>query len=86
MRNKESTPNKGIQSLTQREYEVLIALASGQSNKGIAKSLFISEHTVKKHVGQILEKLDLKDRTQAALFAISKGLNNGTGFEEIAAE
>ncbi|RQD73598.1 MAG: DNA-binding response regulator, partial [Candidatus Syntrophonatronum acetioxidans] len=41
----------------------------------IAESLIISEHTVKKHISQILEKLNLQDRTQAALFAVSRGLN-----------
>jgi len=62
--------------LTPREMEVLKALGRGLNNSGIAQELFISEHTVKKHVGAILDKLDLKDRTQAALYAVSKGLNN----------
>ena len=61
--------------LTPREMEVLAALARGMNNKTIAETLFISEHTVKKHIGQILEKLALHDRTQAALFAVSKGLH-----------
>lgn len=61
--------------LTPREKEVLTALAKGMNNRSIAESLYISEHTVKKHIGQILDKLDLKDRTQAALYAVSKGLN-----------
>lgn len=64
-----------IDELTPRELEVLSALARGMNNKAIAEALFISEHTVKKHVGQILEKLDLQDRTQAALYAVSRGLN-----------
>ncbi len=62
-------------NLTQRELEVLKALGRGLNNHTIADTLFISEHTVKKHVGSILEKLELKDRTQAALFAVSKGLH-----------
>ncbi len=64
-----------MDELTPRELEVLSALARGMNNKAIAEALFISEHTVKKHVGQILEKLDLQDRTQAALYAVSRGLN-----------
>jgi len=72
-------PQKGdddsLESLTPREMEVLAALAKGMSNKAIAQSLFITEHTVKKHIGQILEKLDLHDRTQAALYAVSRELN-----------
>ncbi len=64
-----------LADLTARERDVLAALAQGLSNKAIADSLFISEHTVKKHIGQILTKLELKDRTQAALFAVSKGLD-----------
>ncbi|HHX77826.1 MAG TPA: response regulator transcription factor [Firmicutes bacterium] len=64
-----------LSGLTARERDVLAALAQGKSNKAIADSLFISEHTVKKHIGQILTKLELRDRTQAALFAVSKGLD-----------
>ncbi|HHY81608.1 MAG TPA: response regulator transcription factor [Clostridiales bacterium] len=63
-----------IEELTPREKDVLIALGEGLSNKDIAKKLFISEYTVKKHVSQILAKLNLADRTQAALYAHTKGL------------
>ncbi len=63
-----------INKLTPRETEVLGALARGCNNKTIAEQLVISEHTVKKHIGQILEKLNLKDRTQAALYAVSRGM------------
>ena len=66
--------HKSQDDLTRREQEVLLSLAHGMSNKVIAEKLVISEHTVKKHIGQILEKLHLKDRTQAALYAVSKGL------------
>lgn len=62
-----------IEELTLRERDVLIALGQGLCNKDIAKKLFISEYTVKKHVGQILAKLELADRTQAALYAHAKG-------------
>lgn len=62
--------------MTSRELEVLKALGKGLNNRAIADDLFISEHTVKKHVGAILNKLCLEDRTQAALYAVSKGLHN----------
>lgn len=70
---------KGMDELTPRELEVLAFLAKGMNNKAIAEALFITEHTVKKHIGQILEKLDLHDRTQAALYAVSRGLNKLPG-------
>ncbi|HYW84933.1 MAG TPA: response regulator transcription factor, partial [Spirochaetia bacterium] len=60
--------------LTSREREVLSCLGRGLSNKLIAEELFISEKTVKTHVGNVLAKLDLADRTQAALFAVKRGL------------
>jgi two-component system nitrate/nitrite response regulator NarL len=63
-----------VEELTPREKDVLIALGEGLSNKDIAKKLFITEYTVKKHVSQILAKLNLTDRTQAALYAHTKGL------------
>jgi two-component system nitrate/nitrite response regulator NarL len=61
-------------TLTPKELEVLQELGIGLSNREIASKLFISENTVKKHVSQILEKLNLSDRTQAALFANVKGI------------
>lgn len=63
-----------VEQLTLREREVLILLGEGISNKEIAKTLFITEYTVKKHVSQILAKLELNGRTQAALYASTKGL------------
>lgn len=56
--------------LTRRENEVLCLIAKGQSNKGISDKLHISEKTVKNHVSSILRKLNLQDRTQAAIYAI----------------
>ena len=60
--------------LTRRELEVLEMIASGKRNKAIADAFFISEKTVKTHVGAVLRKLQLNDRTQAALFAQKHGL------------
>jgi two-component system nitrate/nitrite response regulator NarL len=62
------------EELTPREKDVLIALGEGLCNRDIARKLYITEYTVKKHVSQILAKLNLADRTQAALYAHSKGL------------
>jgi NarL family two-component system response regulator LiaR len=60
--------------LTPREHEVLELIARGQSNKRIALALGISEKTVKTHVGHVLAKLGVTDRTQAALLAVRDGL------------
>jgi DNA-binding NarL/FixJ family response regulator len=61
-------------TLTRREMEVLRELATGCSNQEIAERLFISENTVKYHVHSILEKLNLSDRRDAALYARERGL------------
>lgn len=61
-------------AVTPRELEVLQLLASGASNKEIAAALTISEGTVKKHLSNILTTLDLRDRTQAAIYAVRHGL------------
>ena len=60
--------------LTQREMEVLTLIANGLSNSEIAGQLVISEYTVKGHVSNILSKLHLADRTQAAVYAWQKGV------------
>jgi len=67
------TPEKP-QKLTDREVEVLRMLAEGKANKEIAAGLFISETTVKTHVSNILLKLGVPSRTQAALYAVRIGL------------
>lgn len=59
--------------LTEREQEVLSLLADGLSNREIAQKIFISEKTVKTHVSNILGKLHLEDRTQAAIYALKHG-------------
>ncbi|KIF73849.1 LuxR family transcriptional regulator [Streptomyces sp. 150FB] len=61
-------------SLTEREREVLSLIADGRSNREIARALVLSEKTVKTHVSNILMKLDLADRTQAALWAVRHGI------------
>src|SRR5690606_18355853 len=63
-----------INSLTNREYEVLILIAEGLNNKDIAERLYISEKTVKNHVSNIFKKLDLNDRVQAAIFAYKNNI------------
>lgn len=63
-----------IEALTKREKEVLILVANGMFNKDIADQLNISERTVKNHLSNIFKKIDVSDRTQAAVFAIRNGL------------
>ncbi len=63
-----------VEQLTPKEREVLLELGMGHSNKQISQALYITEYTVKKHVSQVLAKLDLADRTNAALYANVKGL------------
>ena len=73
MANRVATPHPDI-PLTQRETQVLRHLALGLSNKEIALSLTISVETVKEHVQNILRKIAVSDRTQAAVWAVRKGL------------
>ncbi|KEK25578.1 response regulator [Bacillus gaemokensis] len=70
----ESISNIHVDVLTARENEVLQLLAKGMSNKEIASVLVITEKTVKAHVSSILSKLNLSDRTQAALYAVKNGI------------
>lgn len=66
-----ATPPTSWDELTPREQEVLRLIAKGASNREIAQALYISEGTVKNHVTNILNRLNLRDRTQAAIFANS---------------
>lgn len=70
---KPDAPPNPFAALSQRELEVLQLIAEGLSNAAIGEKLFISEKTVKSHVGNILSKLHLDDRTQAAVYAWRKG-------------
>jgi NarL family two-component system response regulator LiaR len=69
-----SEPDAGADSLTARERQVLLLIARGQSNREISETLSISEATVRSHVSRVLSKLKLSGRTQAALYALRKGL------------
>jgi NarL family two-component system response regulator LiaR len=70
----ETRPSRlDARQLTERECEVLGLIARGMSNRQIAEKVFISEKTVKTHVSNILSKLHLNDRTQAAIYALKNG-------------
>lgn len=68
-------PPSGWDELTPREQEILRLIAQGASNREIAQTLYISEKTVRNHVTNILSRLNLRDRTQAAIFANSATLD-----------
>ena len=67
-------PIQNLDALTVREAEVLAMIAQGLSNKAIAKRMTLTEGTVKGYVSQVLAKLRVEDRTQAALYAVRNGL------------
>ncbi|MBM2615007.1 response regulator transcription factor [Actinoplanes sp. LDG1-06] len=68
--------DRRLAALSDREREVLIAVAQGMSNTEIAEHLTLTESTVKKHVGRMLAKIEARDRVQAVIFAYDEGLAN----------
>ncbi|WP_421385524.1 response regulator [Bacillus salacetis] len=70
---KQSEVRRPLHLLTRRECEVLQMLADGKSNRGIGEALYISEKTVKNHVSNILQKMNVNDRTQAVVTGIKNG-------------
>lgn len=71
----------GKEKLTDREMEVLVLVANGESNRGIAGQLLISEKTVKNHISSILRKLGMSGRTEAAVWAVRRGLRAEVGLK-----
>jgi DNA-binding CsgD family transcriptional regulator/N-acetylneuraminic acid mutarotase len=69
-----NTPTQAASELTEREHEILRLIASGASNKDIARQLFISVNTVKVHLRKIFAKIGVTSRTEAALYAIREGM------------
>lgn len=85
MMNRMNHPQPQYDELTNREREVLQLIAQGKSNQEIATELFITLKTVKTHVSNILAKLDVEDRTQAAIYALKRGLvKNDQGDDGVA--
>jgi DNA-binding NarL/FixJ family response regulator len=76
MINDDNVEPDGVDELTPREREILCEIGKGMSNRKISEKFFISEHTVKKHINHIFDKLNIRDRTRAALYANKCGMMN----------
>lgn len=74
---------KYVESLSEREQEVLLWLTSGASNREISRRLYITESTVKRHVYNIFGKLNVRNRTQAALQARKLGITPQPNFPQM---
>jgi DNA-binding NarL/FixJ family response regulator len=77
-----STGDEAVAALTPRELEIFMALAGGLTNTEIGALMFVTESTVKTHVGRILMKLGLRDRVHAVIFAYENGLISAPGAPE----
>jgi len=75
----ERTTRPGDEILSEREVEVAKLVGAGATNREIARSLYITEGTAKNHISKILRKLDLRDRTQLALYAVERGWTKRAG-------
>lgn len=73
-KQEESLQNREDFGLTEREIEILKLAASGMGNREVAHNLFISEHTVKRHMSSIFQKLKVCNRQQAAILAMDEGI------------
>ena len=80
-REPQAEPPHKLYPLTPREQDVLSELTKGKSNREIASSLFVTEKTVKTHISNIFSKLQVQDRTQAALYAVKHGLTEPSGLQ-----
>ncbi|WP_325063597.1 response regulator transcription factor [Risungbinella massiliensis] len=78
--HEQAIEDQRITQLTGREKEILSYIGSGFNNREISESLFLSEGTVKNYVTQIMSKLELRDRTQTAIFAVRHGYYHGDSF------
>ena len=78
LREEENKPHV-LNPLTPREQDVLAELTKGKSNREIASSLYVTEKTVKTHISNIFNKLQVQDRTQAALYAVKHNLTEPSG-------
>jgi len=76
-RARQTTRKPRLPQLSSREEEVLKLLATGETNRQIARRLFVSDETIKSHVAAILRKLEVSDRTSAAVIAVRAGLVEG---------
>lgn len=77
--NKDKITDPRVEMLTEREIDICRLIAEGKNNKEISDKLFISQGTVKNHITRILIKLDLRDRTQLAVFSIKNDLFSAVG-------